>query len=128
MRALLAALALAAVVACMASATPAQAYRYEFSCTSCAQVNGPEINPNNDGGYGIANRGWNSSGKGLCSAVWENLGGGVWKEVGSCSPSATELEVYDSTDYAWGHGQTRRYYAAYLYNLGGVECDYIPCD
>lgn len=60
--------------------------------------------------------------KGVCSAVWENYGGGKWKEYLKCTASEAEvteepglLEIYE------GHGQVRRYYKEYLYNLWGEE-------
>lgn len=118
-RALLPTLVLTIIVACVVSA-PAQAYQQLYGCSSCASVNGAEFNTSVEGGYGMRNAGGNESGKGLCSAVWENLGGGKWQEYGACSATETFVEVH-ILGYFNGHGQVRRYYKEYLYHLSGRE-------
>lgn len=102
------------------AASPAQAYQKFYSCTSCSAENGPEFETSAEGGIGMTASGWNLSGKGVCAAIWENLGGGKWKEESACTATESAVDV-KNLRYFKGHGQVRRYYKEFLYNLEGEE-------
>jgi hypothetical protein len=60
--------------------------------------------------------------KGVCAALWQWLGGGNWREFLECTATGTETSV--ATGFIGpleGHGQVRRYYKEFLYNLWGEE-------
>jgi hypothetical protein len=101
----------------------AHAFTIEYSCNSCAAEHGSEHNDSENGGNAFANLVTNHSGKGVCSAIWRNEGGGKWHEYLSCTSAGTvdELKI---AEYFTGHGEVRRYYKEYLYNLSGFEYNY----
>ncbi len=97
-------------------APPAAAEWNEYygPCGSCAEINGPEI-------HGLTeNWGWNLSGTGVCSALWNYSGG--WHERLGCTSTGTEVCVSYGSE-TWSHGQVRRWYAKYEYDLEGLETD-----
>lgn len=107
-----------AVVAASVSAVPARAEFSIYSCKSCSTENGPEVYVPE----AMKSIGRVEGAKGVCSAVWENLGGGKWKEYLACT--ASESETSTATGFVGpfdGHGQVRRYYKEFLYNLWGEE-------
>lgn len=111
-----------AVLGAVASPAHAGGY-YKYSCKSCAEENGTEFETSVEGGIGMIAWGYNTSGKGVCSAIWENLGGGKWNEEYACTATGTQVEIRNGR-YFTGHGQVRRYYNQYLYNLEGTEENY----
>jgi hypothetical protein len=117
-RALLVTTVLAVGLASVAAA-PADAEGFEvYSCKSCSNANGAEV---------YAPTAMNAIGRvegatGVCAAVWQRLGGGKWREFLECTATGTETKV--ATGFIGpleGHGQVRRYYAKFLYNLWGQE-------
>jgi hypothetical protein len=107
-----------AIGAAWVAAVPAHAEFREYSCKSCASANGPEVFVSES----MKSIGRVEGATGVCAAAWEYLGGGNWKEFLACTATGTEVLVV--TGYIGpfeGHGQVRRYYAKYLYNLWGQE-------
>lgn len=117
-RLLLTAALVVAVAVTANAAPPAWATAEGYKCSEpCASTNGRE-------NYVAENRGWNESGKGLCTVIWQNAGGGQWYESADCSESATYLCYWHVE--VWGHGQVRRWFAKYLYWLTGYQTNYFP--
>lgn len=118
--ALLAVAALVLALACFAP-TGAHALSDKYSCKSCASENGAEGTDNITNTFNTQDI--NESGKGVCAAIWRNEGGGKWHEYLSCTSAGTvdELKI---AEYFTGHGEVRRYYKEYLYNLSGFEYNY----
>lgn len=116
--ALLVATALAVGVAAV-SAVPARAEFESYGCTECASQNGNEV---------LAKEAMKAYGevlfgaKGVCAAVYENIGGGKYKEYLSCTATGTSTSAVTGFIGAFsGHGQVRRYYKEFLYGLYGEE-------
>ncbi len=117
---LLAVMAFTFVVA-FATTLPAHAaiFREQYGCapSNCASSNSGEhliiVDVHNEGNINP------TSGKGVCSAVWQNLGGGSWKEYLACTATGYDAEVSRYGEQ-YVHGQVRRYYAQYEYQLWGV--------
>jgi hypothetical protein len=60
--------------------------------------------------------------KGVCAAVYENIGGGKYKEFLSCTATGTSTSAATGFIGAFfGHGQVRRYFKEFLYGLYGEE-------
>ena len=112
---------LLSMAAVLAVASRAQAaYHESYECGTCAEKNGPEATLSE--AYG-----WNLSGKGVCSALWERIGS-EWYENLSCTESGEETCAWEVAEVE-GHGQVRRWYAKYEYTLLGLETDYLEdCD
>lgn len=88
---------------------------YYGPCGHCAEINGPED-------HGLTeNWGWNLSGSGVCSALW-NFSSGAWHERLTCTSTGTEACVAYGNE-VWAHGQVRRWYAKYEYDLEGLQTD-----
>jgi hypothetical protein len=107
-----------AVVAVSITAVPARAGGFEvYSCKSCSQQNGKEV---------LASEAMKAIGrvegaKGVCAAVWRWLGSS-WQEYLECTATGTETSAVTGFVGAFeGHGQVRRYYKEFLYNLWGEE-------
>ena len=63
----------------------------------------------------------NNTGKGVCSRIWEYLGGSSYNEVGVvCDSNAISVESFASCGIN-GHGTAGRYYAQYEYILSGYQ-------
>lgn len=99
-------------------AVPAHAGFSIYTCKSCASANGhEEYAPEAMKSIGVVEHA-----KGVCAAVWEWLGENNWREFLKCT--ATETEISTATGFIgpfWGHGQVRRYYKEFLYDLWGEE-------
>lgn len=120
LRSSLVAVALAAAICATTSLTLAPLAAAEWNdyygpCGSCAQISGPEA-------HGLTEN-WasNLSGAGVCSALW-NYSGGAWHERLVCTSTGTEACVAYGGE-VWSHGQVRRWYAKYEYDLEGLETD-----
>ena len=96
-------------------APTAHATSETYECGKCAKVTGKE-------NYVENNTAENLSGTGACSAIWWKFGG-EWLESYYCTPSpGSEKRTHIcSTEEIYGHGESRRYYAAYEYKLWGWE-------
>lgn len=111
-----------AIAALALALVPAAAYAYgekeEQLCYSCSSVTtyGHTDTPSTGQTHWEV-EGWNtSSKKGVCAAFWENLAGGGYKEYPSCTSSG-EVAFVNINREVTGHGEARRYYKQYLYNL-----------
>jgi hypothetical protein len=119
-RTLLACCVTAASIASMVTAAPASATNEAYSCGECAQVNGHE-------NYISNNESYNFSGEGFCDAAYDNVGGTYFLAFEKCYSSGKGIVLCSTVGEFWGHGQTRRYYAKYEYNLWGRQDNYKYC-
>lgn len=89
-------------------------------CGKCASVNGKDNWIKNNESY-------NYSGEGYCDYGYLESGGAYYPAFSECTPSGKgEILCYNYKEF-WGHGQTRRYYAMYEYNLFGRQDNYQEC-
>jgi hypothetical protein len=96
-------------------------YPSEAGCGSCAQTSGPD-------NYIKNNAAWNLSGEGFCNAAYIRTGEGEYPAQWDRCYSSGNYELLCYTGPEWyGHGQSRRYYAAYNYNLRGRQDNYASC-
>lgn len=126
-RVLLACCVVAASVAGMAAAVPAFATNETYphpgtleGCGKCEQVSGP----NN---YIRNNESINYSGEGFCDTGYLYSGGFYYKAFEECYSSGKGIVLCYKPGEFYGHGQTRRYYAKYEYNLWGRQDNYAAC-
>lgn len=106
-----------AVVGASVAAAPALAGFEVYTCKECASKNGVEVYAP-EAMKALAKV---EGAKGVCAAIWQWLGG-TWKEFLSCTATGTETSVVTGfIGPLEGHGQVRRYYKEFLYNLWGEE-------
>jgi hypothetical protein len=106
---------LAVVVMCVAAAAAtAKEATYTSYPNYVEKVSGPNQYPIDE------NWGENTTGKGVCSRIWEYLGGSSYQEVAStCSGEWYGLGTSTSCSVN-GHGTAARYYS-YTYILNGWQ-------
>lgn len=128
-RVLLACCVVAGSVASMVVAAPASATNEVYplpilgqgpGCGKCAQTSGA----NN---YIINNESVNYSGEGFCDAAYMYLEGVYYTAFEKCYDTGKGIILCNSLGEIWGHGQTRRYYAKYEYNLAGRQDNFKYC-
>ena len=119
-RILLACCVAAASIASMTAAAPASATNEAYSCGACAQVSGPE-------NYVENNESYNFSGEGFCDAAYANFSGIYYTAFEKCYSSGKGIILCNTAGEFPGHGQTRRYYAKYEYNLWGRQDNFKYC-
>lgn len=116
---LIAAVAISVVYVVPALATD-EYYPPSGHCGECAQVSGP----NN---YIRNNEAFNLSGEGFCNAAYLYGEGKYFLIFEKCYSSGKGNLLCDGAGEFYGHGQVRRYYAMYLYNLVGRQDNYATC-
>lgn len=91
-------------------------------CGKCAQTSGPD-------NYIKNNEANNLSGEGFCNTAYLYNAEGKYVVVfEKCYSSGTgNILCYTLGEFA-GHGQVRRYYAMYEYNLRGRQDNYKACE
>lgn len=118
----------AASVAGMAVAAPAFATDETYphpgtlnGCGSCAQTSALINN------YIRNNESYNYSGEGFCDAAYFYAEGTYPVAFDECFSSGKGIILCYKAFEFLGHGQTRRYYAKYEYNLFGRQDNYAEC-
>jgi hypothetical protein len=85
-----------------------------YTCTSCASTSGANEYPIDE------NRAVNESGTGVCSEIWKYNGGSNYNlESQVCTSS--ESVTWAKSSKLDGHGEVRRWYSEFLYNLQGLQ-------
>lgn len=90
-------------------------------CGKCAQTSGP----NN---YIKNNEAYNYSGEGLCNAAYLLNSKGEYPVVFEGCYSSGHGNILCYAGEFYGHGQARRYYAKYEYNLIGRQDNFTGCE